>query len=571
MAGVTWGRRRRGARAGVSAALTLLAVSGLGAAGPAASAAAHTAGTPLVGVVVREHAGAGDAPERAVQRLGGRVERQLDIIGGFSAELPADRLPVLRHSVGVSAVTPDMEVALSGASPAVQAANALPTSMYRVAQEVTGAAEFWNDGVRGAGVDVAVIDSGVSAVEGLTTPGKVVHGPDLSFEAGDPVLHNTDTYGHGTHLAGIIAGRDGIVPGAVQKGYSDGFVGMAPDSRVVSLKVANRQGATDVSQVIAAIDWVVQHRDRDGLNIRVLNLSFGTDGTQDYRLDPLAYAAEVAWRSGIVVVTAAGNGGYGTPALSNPASDPFVLAVGGVDGADTYDVADDVVPAWSSTGDRVRNPDLVAPGASVVSTAATGSYAAAEHPGALVGDRFLKGSGTSQSAAVVSGGVALLLSQRPTLTPDQVKALLRGTAQRLPAADAVAQGAGSLDLKRARDTAAPSALAARQDWAPSTGLGSLHAARGTAVLDIDGEPFTGEQSVLAGPWDPLSWTAGALTGTTWTGGSWSGKTWSGGSWSSGTWSGGSWSGKTWSGKTWSGGTWSGTTWSGGTWSGAQWR
>ena len=95
--------------------------------------------------------------------------------------------------------------------------------------------------------------------------------------------------------------------------------------------MAASDGATDVSQVIAAIDWIVQHRNSDGLNIRVLNLSFGTDGTQDYQLDPLAYAAEVAWLHGIVVVVAAGNSGFGTPQLNNPAYDPYVIAVGGDD------------------------------------------------------------------------------------------------------------------------------------------------------------------------------------------------------------------------------------------------
>ena len=233
----------------------------------------------------------------------------------------------------------------------------------------------------------------------------------------------------------------------------------------------------------------------------------------------------MAWRAGIVVVVAAGNGGYGTPALNNPATNPFVLAVGGVDGRDTYDVADDVIPAWSSTGDSLRNPDVVAPGASVVSTASLGSYAVEQNPTSLLNGRYLKGSGTSQSAAVVSGAVALLLEQRPALTPDQVKALLRGTAQKLPAADVKAQGAGSLDLKRVRSAVAPSVLVARQLWTPSTGLGSLHDSRGSAVLDMDEEAFTGEQSVIAGPWDPAAWSAAVLSGKTWSGKTWSGTDW----------------------------------------------
>src|SRR5207249_6242881 len=136
----------------------------------------------------------------------------------------------------------------------------------------------------------------------------------------------------------------------------------------------------DVSQVIAAIDWVVQHRTDNGMNIRVLNLSFGTDGTQDYRVDPLAYAAEVAWRKGITVVVAAGNSGYGTAQLNNPAYDPYVIAVGADDTKGTQSTSDDIIPDWSSRGDGTRNPDIVAPGKSIVSLRDTGSQIDLNHP-----------------------------------------------------------------------------------------------------------------------------------------------------------------------------------------------
>jgi serine protease AprX len=175
-------------------------------------------------------------------------------------------------------------------------------------------------------VDVALLDTGVVEVEGLR--GKVVHGPDLSYEADDAALRHKDTYGHGTHLAGIIAGRDSGAYG-VDKGDEDHFLGMAPEARVVSVKLADASGATDVSQVIAGIDWVVQNKNRNGLNIRVLNLSFGTDGVQSYLLDSLTYAVEVAWRKGMVVVVSAGNEGFGSAKLNNPAYDPHVLAGGG--------------------------------------------------------------------------------------------------------------------------------------------------------------------------------------------------------------------------------------------------
>jgi serine protease AprX len=374
-------------------------------------------------------------------------------------------------------------------------------------------------------------------------------------------------------MAGIIAGRDDAASPSTYRDPST-FIGMAPGARIVSVKVADATGATDVSQVIAAIDWVVQNRNRNGLNIRVLNLSFGTDGVQDYQLDPLTYAAEVAWRSGIVVVVAAGNGGYGTPQLNNPAYDPYVIAVGGADSQGTYDVTDDVVPSWSSTGDGVRNPDLVAPGSSVVSLRSPGSYLDSTYPGARSGDRFFRGSGTSQAAAVTSGAAALLVSQRPGITPDQVKALLMGTAKRLPVADPIAQGDGMLDLRAARDTATPRAAA--QTWPRATGLGSLEGARGSGNLEYDGALLEGEVDARGLQWNPSTWAPAAAAGTTWTGGSLRKSTWAGGAWNGSDWfvtgSDGSltWSGRTWSGRTWSGLSWAGRTWSGRTWSGVEW-
>ena len=149
-------------------------------------------------------------------------------------------------------------------------------SMYNTTQ-YTGAQAWWSAGFTGAGVDVAIIDTGVSPVEGLSDPGKIVHGPDLSFESQSESFRNLDTNGHGTFMAGIIAGRgSGAVSGSYA-GDSTNFLGVAPDARILSVKVGVADGGVDVSQVIAAIDWVVQHRNDNGMNIRVLNLSFGTD------------------------------------------------------------------------------------------------------------------------------------------------------------------------------------------------------------------------------------------------------------------------------------------------------
>ncbi len=245
----------------------------------------------------------------------------------------------------------------------------------------------------------------------------------------------------------------------------------------MSVKVADAHGNSDVSQVIAGIDWVVQHAHDPGVNIRVLNLSFGTNSTQAYTSDPLAYAAEVAWRSGIVVVTSAGDSGAADGRLTNPASDPFVIAVGADDLNDSATLKNDTIPAFSSRGNGVRNPDFVAPGAHIQSLRVPGSYIDTQHGSTgAINNRFFRGSGTSQAAAFVSGCAAMLLESAPSLTPNQVKLFLRSNARPLPAADAQAQGAGLVDMRHI----SPPRGSGRQSWTRSTGLRTLEASRGDA-------------------------------------------------------------------------------------------
>jgi serine protease AprX len=464
----------------------------------------------------------------------------------------------------VTAVTPDARMRALHAPDAGAALG--PTSMFHV-NDTIGAKPMWKAGWSGQGVDVAVVDTGVVPVDGLTAPGKVVNGPDVSFETGVPALRHLDSYGHGTHMAGIIAGRDDSVSSPVKTLGHDRFTGVAPDARIVNVKVADASGGTDVSQVIAGIDWVVQNRTSNGLNIRVLNLSFGTDGLQSYLVDPLAHAVETAWHRGLVVVVSAGNADYGNARLDNPALDPYVIAVGGADSVGTVEPADDRLAAWSSQGDDRRRPDLLAPGQSVVSLRSPGSHLDQMAPGARVDGRFLRGSGTSQAAAVVSGAAALLLQQRPGLSPDQVKALMTASARKLANADTPAAGAGLLDVAAAGRAATP---VATQQWPRSLGTGSLDLARGTARVTLDGQPLVGEVTVFGTVWDGAGWAAALAGATTWSGGSWSGNSWSGNSWSGGSWSGNSWSGNSWSGNSWSGGSWSGNSWSGNSWSGNSW-
>ena len=426
---------------------------------------------------------------------------------------------------------------------------------------VIGADRLRNRGYDGRGVGVALIDTGVAPVNGLNS-GNVVNGPDLSFESQSDEYRYLDTFGHGTHMAGIIAGDE---PSTLLGGQR--FQGIAPGARLTSLKVASTEGAVDVSQVIAAIDWVVAHRNDDPRNpIRVLNLSYGTDGVQGYRSDPLTHAVENAWRAGIVVVVAAGNNGTSNPKLNNPAYDPYVLAVGASDTGGTVGASDDLVPDFSSRGDSSRRVDLVAPGRSIASLRVPGSYVDEAHPSARVGDRFFKGSGSSQAAAVVSGAVALLLDSRPDLRPDEVKKLLRASAEDMPLADAAGRGQGELDIYRAFLRATPDAT---QSWPRSTGLGSLERARGSQHVEDDGVALTGERHVL-GPFDGDIWAPASASFSAWDGGAWAGRDWTSGCWCESSWSGKSWAGKSWAGKSWAGKSWADHAWSGKSWAGKSW-
>jgi serine protease AprX len=256
-----------------------------------------------------------------------------------------------------------------------------------------------------------------------------------------------------------------------------------------------------------------------------------------------------------------------------PAANSYVIAVGGADPRATATRVDDTVGDFSTRGNVTRHADLLAAGKSVVSLRAPGSYLDDHYPGGLLpGDsekRLFRGSGTSQATAVVSGAAALLLQQRPTLTPDQVKRLLTTTADPMPGADPVAVGAGQLNIAAAAAAAAPLFT---QSWPASLATGSLERARGSAhVSDPDtGADLVGERDIMGQPFNARAWSAAALTARTWSGGVWNSRTWSGASWTGTSWAARSWSAAAWTGTGWSGTSWSSRTWSARTWSARTW-
>ena len=496
------------------------AVLALAAALLVSAAPAQAAAPPhrTANVVVVERAAASPAAERAVRRLGGTVGRSLPLAGGFAARVPATALPALRRVSSVAGVWRDARVAMrSGRDCLPGDANcydALPPEATW--QRAVGLDRVPNK-YQGDGVTVASIDTGVTPTPNLGA--RLLARVDLTSDR-----DGIDHFGHGTHMAGVIAG------GGVTT--LEAFEGAAPETNLVSVKVAGWDGATDVSTVIAALQWVVSNRAR--FNIRVVNLSWGTDASRGYGVDPLDRAVERAWEAGLVVVVAAGNQGPAAGTISKPADDPYVITVGAADTNGTADDADDTIAAFSSRGptpDGVGKPDLLAPGVSIVADRAPGSTVDLFRPTARVGPTMFKGSGTSQAAAVVSGVAARMLEADPTLTNDEVKGVLTATADRRLAGPG--GGAGTVDALAATTAVTPPKKGpmpvlpvANAGLTRSTGAGTLEASRGTlhVVGDLDGDgtadPVTGEVDALGRPWNASVYAASAWTQATWAASPW---------------------------------------------------
>ena len=470
-------------------------------------------------------------------RSSGRGARRL-LLAATALSMAAAAVPAAAQS---SQSTPVGMISTSSVQFLSGGDQTIPIELSEVADDVLE--RFGDQSSDGTGIDVALIDTGVAPVPGLDGADKVLHGPDLSSESSSPEAVYLDTYGHGTHMAGIIAGD------------RYGHEGIAPGARIVSVKVAGHDGVTTVPQVVAAIDWVVEHRNTDGLNIRVLNLSLGQAGVSNHVGDPLSAAVERAWDAGILVVVAVGNQGSSQGHLDSPAIDPYVVAVGGSDSTTGLNEEYQPVTPWSSRGDNSRNPDLVAPGQSIASYRVPGSTADLANPSARYGNDLFLGSGTSQAAAVTSGVAARMFDHYPSMDVNELKKTLLREAETDLDFAASAIGKGVIDAEDSWEEPRFGVVAPSHPRA---------AGPGTGLMAPTGATWSG------GTWSGATWSGATWSGATWSGGTWSGATWSGATWSGATWSGATWSGATWSGATWSGATWSGATWSGATWSGSGW-
>jgi serine protease AprX len=386
----------------------------------------------------------------------------------------------------------------------------------------------------GQGMTVALLDTGVADTPDLHGD-RLVRSPDFSGET-----DGIDHYGHGTFMAGLIAGD-----GSASAQHAHPHTGIAPAARIVSVKVADAHGATTLAKVIAGIGWVVTHRDQYG--IAVLNLSFGIDVPMPYQANPLDAAAEAAWASGIVVVASAGNEGNGN--VTSPGDDPYVISVGASDTASTPTTADDTMTSWSGAQDfhGYSKPDVVAPGVSVVSLRATGSTIDVEHPEGRLGDTYFRGTGTSMSTALVAGSAAILLSHHPGATPDDVKgALVDGAAS-------LSDGARAVDVMGA-DHSTASASWWQHFKVAFDGLGNRLK---------DGMPWTATRWT-ADNWDATRWTATRWSGI-WDASRWTATRWSATRWSDETWAASRWTSEAFTASRWTSSRWTEEAWPSQSW------
>jgi serine protease AprX len=398
-------------------------------------------GAGSVDVIVRFHSQPGAREDSVVSKFGGQVRRR-HRSRWMTVRVPGNRVEKLADDPTVEFVAVDAPIAMASLDASRETAG-LPDSYQP------------DSGLKGAGVTIAQVDSGVALrpeLGALVASVDFIGTYDPSFAASSSV----DPHGHGTHVAGIMVG-DGT------HSANGSLVGIAPQASLVSVRVLNEAGQGTSSSLLAGLQWVLDHKDQYG--IRVLNLSLGHPIYEPPDVDPLVQAVEELWDAGIVVVCSAGNDGrLGHGTISSPCNSRKVITVGALNDRKTDDRSDDTVATYSSRGptrfDLVSKPDLLAPGNKIWSTRSPGSTLDVPLPGSRIAADpnqpwrldYFELSGTSMAAPMVSGAAALLLEQDPTLNPATVKARLMLSARKAAVGDPFATGAGALDIEGALHT-----------------------------------------------------------------------------------------------------------------------
>ena len=451
-----------------------------------------------------------------------------DVAGvGFVAEVKGKDLADLASAPGVEQVEIDAPV-ISTVAPGESPIDAAHLDHHVYSDEV-GASQVWASGITGQGIGVAVVDTGIQDLPDFADPttgaSRIVARVAVNPNATD----TADEYGHGTLVAGVVAGNSWPNP---NKGVEGKYLGVAPGANLIDVKVSDDRGLAYTSDVINGIEWAIAHRQDD--NIRVMNLSLQASVPESYHTSLLDAAVEHAWFSGILVVVAAGNGGPNS-LLYPPANDPFVVTVGAVDMRDVIGHGNSQVTPWSGYGttqDGFAKPDLVAPGRRVVGPLASRSaILATEYPHRIVDNDYIRFSGTSLAAPVVAGVGALAFQAHPAWSNDQVKTLLVQTAFPL--------GKGHPGAKDYQSY-------------PGQGAGVVDAA---AVVGFTGSPSPANDGLtinqhLVGPDGAITYTTSSWSTSSWSTSSWSTSSWSTSSWSTSSWSTSSWSTTGWPTSSW---------------------
>jgi serine protease AprX len=477
--------------------------------------------------VIVKHADHDHTAEAVVAAKG--VAKVKDVAGvGFVAQVKGKDLADLASAPGVQQVEIDAPV-VSTVAPSDSPIDTAHLDHHVYPAEL-GAPQVWAGGDTGQGIGVAVVDTGIADLPDFVDPATGASRVVARVAVNPNATDTNDEYGHGTLVAGVVAGNSWPNP---NKGVDGKYVGVAPGASLVDVKVSDDRGQAYTSDVINGIEWAIAHRQE--YNLRVMNLSLQSSVPESYHTSLLDAAVEHAWFSGILVVVAAGNGGPNS-LLYPPANDPFVVTVGAVDMKDVIGHGDSQPTAWSGYGttqDGFAKPDVVAPGRRIVGPLASPSEVlATEYRGRIVDHDYIRFSGTSLAAPVVAGVGALVFEAHPEWTNDQVKTLLTQTAFQLGKGD-----------PRGKDYAPY----------PGQGAGVVDAA---AVVGFSGTPSPANQGLtisqrLVGPDGAVSYTTSSWSTSSWSTSSWSTSSWSTSSWSTSSWSTSSWSGTGWPTSSWS--------------------
>jgi serine protease AprX len=451
----------------------------------------------------------------AVRASGATVDRTLGTISGAAATVSGRQLQRLSSAKGIAAISLDRPVKLAG------------TGLFSNTQQWTSAVNtqrLWSSiwsGLLSNPPTIAVVDSGIQPR--LDFLGRLVR--QVSIGNGVTTDTRGDAYGHGTFVAGIAA--DSL----------PGYTGTTPNAPLLSIDVMNDQGMALTSDVIAACDWIVQHKDQ--YNIRVANFSLHSTAPASVFWEPLDRAVEKLWFDGVTVVTASGNygtGGQPTSIPYAPGNDPFVITVGAADIAGTVSTSDDTAAPWSAWGytyDGFAKPEISAPGRYLIGPSPTNSTLTTSRPDAVVSTGYLQLSGTSFAAPIVSGAAAAILAAHPRWTPDQVKGALMLSAQATPAATPTSLGVGLVDAWAATQVTSP----------PNPNL----------ALDqfVGADPNGGSLPVF----NTSAWQATALANPTWDAAAWGSAAWGSAAWGSAAWGSAAWGSAAWGSAAWGSAAW----------------